>query len=102
MLRTQPKKVIIFNMEKEKLELVTDYLNCNSGLVTATGLSVMLDGEINHDKVTCFLSERDYTSKDLWKGVKSTAREIEREDEGLIFDDTLQEKAWTDENEVMC
>ncbi len=68
MLRTQPKKVIIFNMEKEKLELVTDYLNCNSGLATATGLSAVLDGEISHDKVTGFLSERDYTSKELWKG----------------------------------
>ncbi len=74
MLRTQPKKVIIFNMEKEKLELVTDYLICNSGLVTATGLSVVLDGEISHDKVTRFLSERDYTSKNLWKGGKSTAK----------------------------
>ena len=37
MLRIPPKKVIIFNMEKEKLELVTDYLICNSGFETATG-----------------------------------------------------------------
>ena len=93
MLRTQPKKVIIFNMEKEKLELVTDYLICNSGLVTATGLSVVLDGEISHDKVTRFLSERDYTSKNLWKGGKSTVREIKQEDGGLIFDDTLHRES---------
>jgi hypothetical protein len=47
-------------MEKEKLELYTDYLICNSGLATATGLSAVLDGEISHDKITRFLSERDY------------------------------------------
>jgi IS4 transposase len=62
----------------------------------------MLDGEISHDKITRFISGREYTSKDLWKEVKSTVRQIEREDGCLIFDDTIQEKAWTDENEVMC
>ena len=102
MLRIPPKEVIIFNMEKEKLELYTDYLICNSGLATATGLSAMLDGEISHDKITRFMSDREYTSKDLWKEVKSTVREIEQEDGCLIFDDTIEEKAWTDENEVMC
>ncbi|WP_228779140.1 hypothetical protein [Methylobacter sp. BlB1] len=34
--------------------------------------------------------------------MKSTVRQIEREDGVLIFDDTIQEKSWTDENEVMC
>lgn len=29
-------------------------------------------------------------------------RQIEQEESYLIFDDTLQEKAWTDENEVVC
>lgn len=34
--------------------------------------------------------------------MKQTVRQIEREDGCLIFDDTIQEKQWTDENEVMC
>lgn len=34
--------------------------------------------------------------------MKSTVRQVEREDGVLIFDDTIQEKAWTDENQVMC
>ncbi len=29
-------------------------------------------------------------------------RQIEREDGCLIFDESIQEKQWTDENEVMC
>jgi hypothetical protein len=89
-------------MKKEKLELYTDYLISNNGYATATGLSAMLDGEVSHDQVTRFLSERDYTSKDLWRQVKSTVRQVECEAGCLIFDDTIQEKEWTDENEIMC
>jgi len=89
-------------MKREELELYTDYLISGSGFATATGLSEMLDGEISHDKVTRFLSGREYTSKDLWREVKSTVRKIEKAEGVLIFDDTIQEKAWTDENEVMC
>ncbi len=89
-------------MKKAELELYTDYLISTFGPATATGLSAMVEGDVSHDRVTRFLAERDYRSKDLWKQVKSTVREIEREDGVLIFDDTIQEKAWTDENEVMC
>jgi len=52
--------------------------------------------------MTRFLASKAFTSKDLWKQVKATVRQIEREDGCLIFDDTIQEKAWTDENEIMC
>jgi hypothetical protein len=89
-------------MKKAELELYTDYLISTFGAATATGMSAMLDGVISHDRVTRFLAEREYTSKDLWRQVKSTVRQIEREDGVLIFDDTIQEKIWTDENEVMC
>ena len=37
-----------------------------------------------------------------WREVKSTVRKIEKAEGVLIFDDTIQEKAWTDESEVMC
>jgi hypothetical protein len=89
-------------MKKEELELYTDYLISTSGYATATGLSAMLDGEVSHDKVTRFLSEREYTSKDLWREVKATVRRIEQADRVLIFDDTIQEKAWTDESDAAC
>ncbi len=89
-------------MNKEKLDLYTDYLISNTSYATATGLSSMLGGEISHDSVTRFLSSRTYTSKDLWLEVKRTVRKIEEESGCLIFDDTIQEKQWTDENEVIC
>ena len=62
----------------------------------------MLDGQISHDQVTRFLSQAEYTSKELWHQVKSVVRTIEREDGVLIFDDTIQEKPHTDENELIC
>lgn len=89
-------------MDKQRLELYTDYLISQCGYATATGLSAMVDGEVSHDKVTRFLSAREYTSRDVWREVKSTVRRMESADGVLIFDDTICEKAWTDENEVVC
>ena len=83
-------------MQKMDLELYRDYLLSTCGAATATGLSAMLKGEISHDRITRFLAERDYTSKDLWSQVKSTVRRVEDAEGVLIFDDTIQEKAWTD------
>jgi len=52
MLRTRPQKEYYFRMIKEKLELNTDYLICNSGFATATDLSAMLGGDMSHDQLT--------------------------------------------------
>ncbi len=89
-------------MNKKHLELYTDYLLSTFGYATATGLERMMDGEISHDKTTRFLSEDDYASKDLWLQVKPTVRKVESDEGVVIFDDTVQEKPYTDENEVMC
>lgn len=89
-------------MKNKELDLYTDYLLSTFGFATATGLSAMVDGAVSHDQVTRFLSKTDFTSKDLWLEVKSVVRSIECDDGVLIFDDTIQEKAWTDENELMC
>ncbi|MEO5606070.1 MAG: hypothetical protein ABIR13_00595 [Polaromonas sp.] len=83
-------------MNKPDLDLYTDYFLSTFGAATATGLSAMVNGNVSHDQITRFLSAQDDSSKDLWQQVKSTVRSIEREDGVLIFDDTIQEKAWTD------
>lgn len=88
-------------MNKADLDLYTDYLLSSCGFATATGLSAMVDGAVSHDKVTRFLSAQQYTSKDLWAQVKSTVRSVQSNEGVVIFDDTIQEKAWTDESELM-
>jgi hypothetical protein len=89
-------------MAKDYLELYTDYLISGSGLATATGLSAMTDGSVSHDQITRFLSGGLFDSKQLWKQVKPVVREVQEDDACIIFDDTIIEKQWTDENEVIC
>jgi hypothetical protein len=89
-------------MKKANLDLYTDYLLSTFSAATATGLSAMVNGDVSHDQVTRFLSAQAYTSKDLRPQAKPTVRSIELDDGVLIFDDTIQEKAWTDESELMC
>ena len=89
-------------MKKADLDLYADYLLSTFGAATATGLSATVEGEVSHGQVTRFLSAQEYTSKHLWQQVKPAVRSIEHEDAVLIFDDTIQEKAWTDESELMC
>lgn len=80
-----------------------DYLSVTFGYATATGLSQMLDGRVSHDAISRFLSlKRDYTSKDLWKQVKSLVREVESKEGVLIIDDTVEEKPHMDENDLIC
>ena len=84
------------------LDLYTDYLICQNKYSTATGLSDLLSGEISHDKVTRFLSSGDFGSKELWAYVKSAVREHENNNGVLILDDCIEEKPYTDENDVNC
>lgn len=83
-------------------DLYTDYLLTSFGQTTATGLSSMLDGEVSHDQVTRFLSKQDYDSKALWQVMKKDVREIEDDSGVLIFDDTIQEKKYSKENDLIA
>lgn len=89
-------------MDKKLLDLYTDYLISSFGQTTATGLSQLLEGEISHDQVTRFLASPARTSADLWQIVKPLLRKIESEDGVLLLDDSIEEKPYTDENELIC
>ncbi len=88
-------------MDKQMLDIYTDYLISSFSYTTATGLSKALSGTISHDKITRFLAADDYDSKQLWKLVKPTIREIESEEGIFIVDDTIEEKPYTDENDLI-
>ena len=91
------------------LDLYTDYLLVSFGQATATGLSALLPDVVSHDKVTRFLANNEFTSKDLWKVVKPHVRRVQSEDGvlifddsiELIFDDSIEGKPYTDENEII-
>ena len=70
---------------------------------TAIGLSDLLEGRISHDKITRFLNSNEFSSKELWEYIKPEIRKIEQDIGGiLILDDTIEEKTYTDENEIVC
>lgn len=87
----------------EMLDIYSDYLIAQNQYASAVGLSDLLEGWISHDKITRFLNAKDLTSRELWKYVKPELRKIEEDRGGvLIIDDTIEEKPYTDENEIMC
>ena len=89
-------------MKREILDLYTDYLLSSFGQTTATGLAQLMDGAISHDQVTRMLSSPRMTSKEWWLLVKPQVRKVEREDGVIIVDDSIVEKPYTDENEIIC
>jgi len=89
-------------MNYQILDLYSDYLLSSFGPTTATGLSRLLDDAISHDQVTRMLSSPKMTSKGWWKLVKPQVRQIEQEDGVMIIDDSIMEKPYTDENEIIC
>lgn len=84
------------------LDLYSDYLLCSTGQTTATGLSSLVDGSLSHDQVSRFLTGEVFDSKSLWHQVKPLVRQFENADSCLVFDDTIIEKAYMDENELIC
>lgn len=88
-------------MDKKMLDIYSDFLILNQGQASATNLSALLDNELSHDAVTRFLSGPDFNSKTLWKEVKPTVRIIENEDGVLVFDDTVEEKEYSDESDLI-
>ena len=90
-------------MNRDLLELYSDYLLSTFSYTTATGLSAMTGGEVSHDKITRFLSGEEFDSATLWKLVKPLVRRFESAEDGaLIIDDTIEEKPYTDESELIC
>jgi len=86
------------------LDIYTDFLICSTSQASATALSRATDKAISHDKVTRFLSTYDFIPQDLWEFSKPLIRSIETEKEVdgvLIIDDSIEEKPYTDENDII-
>ena len=89
-------------MNKELLDIYSDYLISQNQKSTATGLSKVLDGDISHDQITRFLNGKEFSSKQLWQYVKEQVRKNEEPEGALVFDDTIEEKPYTNENDTVC
>ena len=88
--------------DNELLDLYSDYLLSAFGRTTATGLSALLAGQVSHDQIQRFLAGFQRTSVDLWRIAKPHVRKIERKEAVIIVDDSIAEKPYTDENDIIC
>jgi hypothetical protein len=84
------------------LDLYSDYLLSSFGATTATGLATLLKGDLSHDQITRFLSGKARTSADLWRIAKPFVRRIQSDQGAMIVDDSISEKPYTDENDIVC
>lgn len=82
------------------LDIYSDYLLSSFGATTATGLSRLLP-ELSHDQITRMLAQQPLNDRDLWKIVKPLVRQVQSEEAVLIIDDTVEEKPYTDESELI-
>jgi hypothetical protein len=84
------------------LDPYSDYLISSFGQTTATGLATLLKGNLSHDQITRFLSGQVRTSADLWRIAKPFVRRIQSDQAVIIVDDSISEKPYTDENDIVC
>ena len=89
-------------MAAEVFDLYSDYLICTFGQATATGLSEVVEGSLSHDQITRTLSSHERSGAALWRVVKRFVRQIQSEDGVLVVDETISEKPYSDENDIVC
>lgn len=90
-------------MDKEMLDIYTDYLLIQNQYATATCLSRLVARDLSHDQITRFLNKGKLGSKNLWQYVKFEIRKQEQEKGGVfIVDDTIEEKSYSDVNDTVC
>lgn len=89
-------------MTHDLLDLYSDYLVCTFGQATATGLGQVVEGSVSHDQITRSLSGQQRGGAELWQVTKRFVRQMQSDDGVLIVDDTISEKPYSDENDIVC
>ena len=86
----------------ELLDIYSDYLISAFGQTTGTGLAGLMEGRISHDQIQRLLGKERFGSAELWQIVKPYVRQIEQEDGVISMDESIAEKPYSDENELIC
>lgn len=87
------------------LSKYTDFLLAVSRYATATSMSAVFQNELSHDKISRWLKSSYLDSTSVWKVAKKLVRSlVDFEDKSgvIVVDDSIVEKAHTDENAVVC
>ncbi len=86
------------SQSKCSLELYTKFLIANHNRYSGVELSKTSAGRLSHDRVSKWLAEEEFDSKNLWPRVREM---IERETGYLIVDDSVLDKRFSRNNELV-
>lgn len=90
-------------MNKFILDTYSDFLILNNGLAAATRFSEASNNLVSHDKFTRFLNADDYGAKELWQLSKNLIKSAASNKKCVLaIDDSVIEKPYTKENEIIC
>ena len=84
------------------LDLYSDYLLSSFSATTATGLSRLMNNDLSHDQISRMLNSQELAPKDWWLMIKRHVRAMEDENGTMTIGDSILEKEYTDENEIIC
>ena|SRR3989338_877385 len=92
--------IIAYLMSQSKcsLELYTKFLIANHNRYSGVELSKTSGGLLSHDSVSKWLSDEEFDSRNLWPHVKNM---IERETGYLVIDDSVLDKRFSRNNELV-
>lgn len=83
------------------MDLYTDFLTSSPNIVSAGLISDVLNKSYSHDSITRMLSQPILDAKAYWQSIKKSVRQIEKADGVIAIDDTLEEKPYSEENELI-
>ena len=89
-------------MNFKLFDLYSDYLLSSFSATTATGMSALMDKAISHDQISRMLNGQQLEPADWWQIVKPSVRTMQGAEGVITIDDSIVEKPYTDENELIC
>lgn len=84
------------------LPIYQEALMAGTSQITCTGLSLLTDNAISHDKFTRLLSGGKINEKHVWERAKVICHELRDREAVFIVDDSIQAKPYSDESELIC
>ena len=84
------------------LSKYTDFLLSTPKYASATNMSATYDYSLSHDKISRWLKSSYLDSEDVWKAAKKLVRPLVNFSDQSGVDDSIVEKAHTDENAMIC
>lgn len=83
------------------LDLYTDFLITSPNVASALVMSELLQKAFSHDSITRMLAQDELSQSAYWKIIKPTLRQAENECGVISVDDTIENKPYSHENELI-